>query len=43
MLSLVIKEPLHAQSDEIDNSTHCGELNSLGGHAMQRERWGCTV
>lgn len=43
MLSLAIKEPPHAQTDKINDSTHCGEFNSLGGHAMQREHWGCKV
>lgn len=43
MLSLAINEPPHAQSDKINGSTHCGEFNSLGGHEMLRESWGCMV
>lgn len=43
MLSLAIKEPPHAQSDKINDSTHCGKFNSLGGHEMLREHWGCKV
>lgn len=31
------------QSDKINDSTHCGKFNSLGGHEMLREHWGCKV
>lgn len=39
-LSVAIKEPPHAQSDKINDSTHCGEFNGLGGHEMLRELQG---
>lgn len=37
MLSLAIIKPPRAQSDKINDSTHCGEFNSLGGHKMLKE------
>lgn len=42
-MSLAIKEPPHAQSDKINDSTLCGKFNSLGGHEMLRECRGRKV